>query len=60
MSSLLCPLSSLQYICIPAAVREAGNHFIWEFQRGTTLNVPISIGYLHHYRICEFGGELRP
>jgi hypothetical protein len=46
----------VQYICLPAAVREVGNHFIWEMQRGTTLNVPVSTGFLHHYRICEFGG----
>ena len=21
------------------------------------MNVPTSIGYLHHYRVCEFGGD---
>ena len=35
---------------------QAGNHFVWEFWRGKTLNVPSSYGLLHHYRKCEFGG----
>jgi hypothetical protein len=46
-----------KYICIPRNVKEAGNHFIWEFARGYNLNVPTSYGYLHHYRVCEFGGD---
>ena len=37
---------------------QAGNHFVWEFYRGKTLNVPASYGLLHHYRVCEFGGKL--
>ena len=36
---------------------QAGNHFVWEFWRGKTLNVPSSYGLLHHYRKCEFGGQ---
>ncbi len=39
------------------SVREAGNHFIWEFSEGFNLNVPVSVGFLHHYRVCEFGGD---
>ena len=46
-----------KYICIPRNVKEAGNHFIWEFFRGSNLNVPTKYGYLHHYRVCEFGGD---
>merc|ERR1712018_959105 len=45
-----------KYICVPRNVKEAGNHFIWEFSRGSNLNVPTKYGYLHHYRVCEFGG----
>ena len=37
---------------------QAGNHFVWEFYRGKTLNVPASYGLLHHYRVCEFGGNI--
>ena len=46
-----------KYICVPQNVKEAGNHFIWEFSRGSNLNVPTKFGYLHHYRVCEFGGD---
>ena len=46
-----------KYICIPRQVKEAGNHFIWEYQQGSNLNVPTSVGFLHHYRVCEFGGD---
>ena len=45
-----------KYICIPRNVKEAGNHFIWEFSEGFNLNVPTGVGFLHHYRVCEFGG----
>lgn len=51
------PKQRSKYICLPGAVKEAGNHFIWEFHRGKTLNVPPSFGLLHHYRVCEFGGD---
>jgi len=51
------PKQRSKYICLPSAVKEAGNHFIWEFHRGKTLNVPASYGFLHHYRVCEFGGD---
>ena len=46
-----------KYVCVPRRVREAGNHFIWEFVDGYNLNVPPSAGLLHHYRVCEFGGD---
>lgn len=46
-----------KYICVPQNVKEAGNHFIWEFHRGSNLNVPTKFGFLHHYRVCEFGGD---
>lgn len=46
-----------KYICIPKYVREAGNHFIWEFVDGYNVNVPVHVGFLHHYRVCEFGGD---
>ncbi|CAD7086486.1 unnamed protein product [Hermetia illucens] len=47
-----------KYICKPEAVVEAGNHFVWEFVPGKgTMNVPADAGILHHYRVCEFGGD---
>ena len=46
-----------KYICVPRYVKEAGNHFIWEFQQGNNLNVPTNVGFIHHYRVCEFGGD---
>ncbi|KAK3884578.1 hypothetical protein Pcinc_011134, partial [Petrolisthes cinctipes] len=34
------------------------NHFVWEFLSGRgTLNVPNEVAFLHHYRVCEFGGD---
>lgn len=47
-----------KYICRPELTVEAGNHFVWEFIPGHgTLNVPADAAILHHYRICEFGGD---
>ena len=46
-----------KYICIPRNVKEVGNHFIWEFHHGSSFNVPTKYGYMHHYRVCEFGGD---
>lgn len=47
-----------KYICKPQKVVEAGNHFVWEFIPGHgTLNVPSDGAILHHYRVCEFGGD---
>ncbi|GIX83593.1 hypothetical protein CEXT_561841 [Caerostris extrusa] len=35
-----------------------GNHFVWEFLAGKTMmNIPPDMGFLHHYRVCEFGGN---
>jgi hypothetical protein len=28
-----------------------------EYAEGVNVNVPTSIGFLHHYRVCEFGGD---
>ncbi|CAN8003434.1 unnamed protein product [Ixodes hexagonus] len=42
----------------PESVVEVGNHFVWEFLAGkTTVNVASSVAFLHHYRVCEFGGN---
>ena len=47
-----------KYVCKPRDVVEAGNHFVWEFIPGHgTLNVPSDAAILHHYRVCEFGGD---
>ncbi|XP_067005101.1 uncharacterized protein [Anabrus simplex] len=47
-----------KYLCRPEFVVEAGNHFVWEFVPGHgTLNVPPDAAILHHYRVCEFGGD---
>lgn len=47
-----------KYICRPRDVLEAGNHFVWEFVPGHgTFNVPADAAILHHYRVCEFGGD---
>lgn len=46
--------------CIVVAknVVEMGNHFVWEFLPGRgVVNVPPEIAFLHHYRVCEFGGN---
>ncbi|XP_053990572.1 uncharacterized protein LOC128882829 [Hylaeus volcanicus] len=47
-----------KYVCKPQDIVEAGNHFVWEFIPGHgTLNVPSEAAILHHYRVCEFGGD---
>ncbi|XP_068247662.1 uncharacterized protein [Palaemon carinicauda] len=47
-----------KYIAVTPFVVEAGNHFVWEFLPGKgTLNVPNEVAFLHHYRVCEFGGD---
>ncbi|XP_076057297.1 uncharacterized protein LOC143034837 [Oratosquilla oratoria] len=47
-----------KYIAVTPYVVEAGNHFVWEFLPGRgTLNVPNEVAFLHHYRVCEFGGD---
>ena len=37
-----------KYIAITNQVVQAGNHFIHEFQQGREVNVPTSVGFLHH------------
>lgn len=45
-------------IVIPENVVEMGNHFVWEFiPRKMMVNIDPKIGALHHYRVCEFGGN---
>ncbi|XP_054714319.1 uncharacterized protein LOC129223960 [Uloborus diversus] len=45
-------------IVLPERVVEMGNHFVWEFIAGKTMmNIPPDMGFLHHYRVCEFGGN---
>ncbi|XP_014215249.1 uncharacterized protein LOC106644315 [Copidosoma floridanum] len=47
-----------KYVCRPRDVIETGNHFVWEFVPGHgTANVPADAAILHHYRVCEFGGD---
>ncbi|XP_054284121.1 uncharacterized protein LOC129001015 [Macrosteles quadrilineatus] len=47
-----------KYICRPERVIEVGNHFVWEFIPGHgTVNVPGDAAIMHHYRVCEFGGD---
>lgn len=42
----------------PRDIIEMGNHFVWEFKLGKSMvNVSPKLGFLHHYRICEFGGD---
>lgn len=50
----------LPHRCIvrPEHVIEMGNHFVWEFVAGKSMvNVAPKFAFLHHYRICEFGGD---
>lgn len=45
-------------VVLPERVVEMGNHFVWEFLAGKTMmNIPPDMGFLHHYRVCEFGGN---
>ncbi|KAG4072993.1 hypothetical protein HA402_009412 [Bradysia odoriphaga] len=47
-----------KYICKPELVVEVGNHFVWEFMPGQGhFNVPSDVAILHHYRVCELGGD---
>ena len=49
-SMFLPPSSRSKYICVPKNVIKGGNHIIDEFLEGIEVNVPPSIGFLHHYR----------
>ncbi|XP_054168180.1 uncharacterized protein LOC128965498 [Oppia nitens] len=45
-------------IVIPNRVIEMGNHFVWEFMAPNMMvNVDPRFAALHHYRVCEFGGD---
>ena len=45
-------------IVIPENVVEMGNHFVWEFlPTKLMVNVDPKVAILHHYRVCEFGGD---
>lgn len=45
-------------IVLPEKVVEMGNHFVWEFATGKAMtNVAPEAAFLHHYRVCEFGGN---
>ena len=47
-----------KYICVPQKIKEAGQHYIWEYQKGIPMHVATNIGFLHHYRSgCEFKGK---
>lgn len=58
-SVFLCVFSPLSFKDkFPQLFFPAGNHFVWEFLPGKgTLNVPNEVAFLHHYRVCEFGGD---
>lgn len=45
-------------IVLPERIVEMGNHFVWEFATGKAMtNVAPEAAFLHHYRVCEFGGN---
>lgn len=45
-------------IVLPEKIIEMGNHFVWEFATGKAMtNVAPEAAFLHHYRVCEFGGN---
>lgn len=47
-----------KYIAKVKNVVEVGNHFVWQFLPfQNALNVPSNVALLHHYRVCEFGGD---
>jgi hypothetical protein len=48
-----------KYICKPEEVVEVGNHFVWESRSSKMKELVLGMdeGFLHHYRICEFGGD---
>ena len=44
------PALRSKYLAISNQVVQAGNHYIHEFQQGREVNVPTTVGFLHHYR----------
>ncbi|XP_050303883.1 uncharacterized protein LOC126741505 [Anthonomus grandis grandis] len=44
----------------PELIQMVGNHFIWEYydkSKFDNMNVKESDAFMHHYRVCEFGGD---
>ena len=45
-------------IVIPEHTVEVGNHFVWQFLvTKSAFHINERAAYLHHYRVCEFGGR---
>ena len=49
-SMFLPPAVRSKYIGVPKNLIIGGHHFVEEFFEGIEVNVPTSIGFLHHYR----------
>ena len=49
-SIFLPPAVRSKYIGVPKNLIIGGHHFVEEFFEGIEVNVPTSIGFLHHYR----------
>ena len=49
-SAFIPPAVRSKYIGVPKNLIIGGNHFAEEFFEGIEVNVPTSIGFLHHYR----------
>lgn len=44
-------------IVVPDYIVEVGNHFVWQFLPNKhSFHIDEKAAFLHHYRICEFGG----
>ncbi|CAG9762979.1 unnamed protein product [Ceutorhynchus assimilis] len=49
-----------KFIIRPELVNMVGNHFIWEYfnrRKYGVLDVNPLDAFMHHYRVCEFGGD---
>ena len=49
-SMFIPPAVRSKYIGVPKNLIVGGHHFVEEFFEGIEVNVPTSIGFLHHYR----------
>ena len=49
-SAFIPPAVRSKYIGVPKNLIIGGHHFVDEFFEGIEVNVPTSIGFLHHYR----------
>ena len=49
-SMFIPPAVRSKYIGVPKNLIVGGHHFVEEFFEGVEVNVPTSIGFLHHYR----------